>query len=83
MIIREPSDFVAEVHDRMPVLLRPEQFDHWLSGAMGVAELRPAPNDYLQRWPVSKRVNSSKAGTNDRTFIEPIEGAASRSRRPT
>jgi putative SOS response-associated peptidase YedK len=76
MIIGEPNDFVAEVHDRMPVLLQPEQFDHWLSGAMGVAELKPAPNDYLQRWPVSKRVNSAKADTNDATLIEPIQLAA-------
>jgi putative SOS response-associated peptidase YedK len=30
------NDFGAEVHDRMPALLRPEQFDHWLSGDMGV-----------------------------------------------
>jgi putative SOS response-associated peptidase YedK len=45
MIICEPNDFVTEVHDRMPVLLRPEQLDHWLSGAMGVADLKPDPND--------------------------------------
>jgi putative SOS response-associated peptidase YedK len=72
----EPNELVAEVHDRMPVLLQPAQFDHWLSGAMGVAELKPAPNDYLQRWPVSKRVNSSNADKDDATLIEPIELAA-------
>ena len=49
----------------MPVLLKPEQFDDWLSGAMTVNDLRPADNDYLQRWPVSKRVNSSRADDND------------------
>jgi hypothetical protein len=32
-----------------------------LSGNMGVERLKPAPNDYLQRWAVSKRVNNSKA----------------------
>jgi putative SOS response-associated peptidase YedK len=60
----------------MPVLLQPEQFDHWLSGDMGVTELKPAPNDYLQRWPVSKRVNSSKADKDDATLIEPTDLAA-------
>jgi putative SOS response-associated peptidase YedK len=60
MIIGEPNEFVAEVHDRMPILLKPEQFDHWLGGNMGVEELKPATNDYLRRWAVSKRVNSSK-----------------------
>jgi len=27
-------------------------------------------NDYLQRWPVSKRVNSSRASDDDSTLIE-------------
>ena len=31
---------------------------------------KPAPNDYLQRWPVSKGVNSSKADADDVTLIE-------------
>jgi putative SOS response-associated peptidase YedK len=43
MIITEPNDFVAEVHDRMPVLLKPDQFEHWLSGVVGVEDLKPAP----------------------------------------
>jgi putative SOS response-associated peptidase YedK len=76
MIITEPNSFVAEVHDRMPVLLMPNQFEHWLSGNMGVDELKPAPNDYLQRWPVSKRVNSSKADKDDVSLIEQIETIA-------
>jgi putative SOS response-associated peptidase YedK len=49
----------------MPVLLQPKQFDHWLSGNMGVDELKPAPNDCLQRWAVSKKVNGSKADKDD------------------
>ena len=43
---------------------------------MGVEELKPAPNDYLQRWPVSKRVNSSKADKEDSTLIDKVELAA-------
>jgi hypothetical protein len=38
--------------------------------------LKPAPIDYLQRWPVSRRVNSSKADADDPTLIERIEVAA-------
>jgi hypothetical protein len=30
-------------------------------------------NDDLQRWPVSKRVNSSKADADDPTLIEKID----------
>jgi putative SOS response-associated peptidase YedK len=36
MIITEPNKFVAEVHDRMPVLLAEEGFEPWLSGNAGV-----------------------------------------------
>ena len=72
MIITEPNKFVAEVHDRMPVLLTDRQFDPWLSGEAGVESLKPAPNDFLQKWPVSKRVNSSRADDNDATLIEKI-----------
>jgi putative SOS response-associated peptidase YedK len=73
MIITEPSGFVGEVHDRMPVLLSEDQFEPWLCGAAGVEILKPAPDDMLQRWPVSKRVNSSRAPADDPNLIEPIE----------
>jgi putative SOS response-associated peptidase YedK len=73
MIITEPNDFVAEVHDRMPVLLTEKQFEPWLSGEAGMEYLKPAPNDFLQRRPVSKRVNSSRADAEDATLIEPVE----------
>jgi putative SOS response-associated peptidase YedK len=76
MIISEPNEFVAEMHDRMPVLLKPGQFEHWLRGDMGVEELKPIENDYLQRWAVSKRINSSKADSNDPTLIDAVRQAA-------
>ncbi len=67
---------MAEVHDRIPVLLTEKQFDPWLSGTAGVEILKPPPNDFLQKWPVSKRVNSSRANDDDETLIGPIELAA-------
>jgi putative SOS response-associated peptidase YedK len=57
----------------MPALLSQEQFAPWLSGEVGAGMLKPAPNDFLQRWPVSKRVNSSKADAEDATLIERVE----------
>ena len=73
MIITEPNDFVAAVHDRMPVLLTEQQFQPWLTGEAGLEYLKPAPNDLLQKWPVSKRVNSSRADGDDSTLIEKVE----------
>ena len=53
--------FVAQYHDRMPVLLAKEELGNWLSGAYGLERLVPAPNDWLKAVPVSRAVNSSKA----------------------
>ena len=66
----------AGVHDRMPVLLRPDQFDAWLDGSAGKEMLVPAAEDMLNRVPVSQRVNSSRAPNDDPTLIEPITLAA-------
>jgi len=58
------------------VLLTEQQFEPWLSGEARAEYLKPAPNDYLRRWPVSKRVNSSKADVDDATLIARVELAA-------
>jgi putative SOS response-associated peptidase YedK len=36
--------------------------------------LRPAPNDLLRMWPISKRVNVSRRSDDDPCLIEPVEG---------
>jgi putative SOS response-associated peptidase YedK len=41
---------------------------------MGVELLKPAADHTLQRWPVSKRVNSSRADADDATLIDPLSG---------
>ena len=55
---------------------RVRTMDAWLSGKAGVELLRPAPNDLLDMWPVSKRVNVSGRGDDDPSLIEPIEDEA-------
>jgi len=68
----KPNKFVAEVHDRMPVLLEEKYYEPWLSGEAGVELLKPAAENVLQKWPVSKRVNSSRAPDDDPTLIDKI-----------
>ena len=51
-------------------LLQPGDFDGWLAGNAGIELLRPAGENYLQTWPVSRRVNSSRAPGDDPTLIE-------------
>jgi putative SOS response-associated peptidase YedK len=70
MLITEPNEFVSQYHDRMPVLLEPDQFTSWLAGNLGAEVLRPASNDLLKARPVSPRVNSSRVDDNDATLIE-------------
>jgi putative SOS response-associated peptidase YedK len=64
------NDFAVDIHDRMPVFLSEDHFAPWLNGEAGAEVLKPAPDDFLQRWPASKRVNSSKADADDATLIE-------------
>ena len=74
MMITKANKFVRDFHDRMPVLLASGQHERWLArddGAM-LNMFRPAPDDYLQVWPVSRRVNSSRAPSDDQSLIEQI-----------
>lgn len=72
MIITEPNRFVAEVHDRMPVILEKSQWEKWLTNKADIEILKPAPEDILLKRPVSKRVNSSRANDEDATLTEKI-----------
>jgi putative SOS response-associated peptidase YedK len=72
MSVTEPNDFAVDIHDRMPVFLSEDHFAPWLNGEAGAEVLKPAPDDFLQRWPASKHVNSSKADADDATLIEKV-----------
>jgi putative SOS response-associated peptidase YedK len=71
MIITEANSFISTIHDRMPVLLDEDGAAAWLSGEAGTELLRPAPDDTLRMWPVSRRVSKPGNG-DDPTLIEPI-----------
>ena len=72
MIIGPANKFVSQIHERMPVILEPDQFKSWLSGEAGLEILKPAAERLLVKQPVSKRVNSSRADGDDATLIEPV-----------
>jgi putative SOS response-associated peptidase YedK len=78
MVITEPNAFVAQVHDRMPVILEKPQFDQWMNGTPDEAAelMKPAAEDVLQKWPVSRRINSSRTSGEDQSLIAPIDLAA-------
>jgi putative SOS response-associated peptidase YedK len=70
IIVTGASAWMTPYHDRMPALLRPEDFDAWLNGALGADALKPAAESALRAWPVSRRVNRSGVGDDDPTLIE-------------
>ena len=73
IIVTDANAFMSQIHDRTPVFLPPDKFEAWLDGSGGVEMLTPAPRGTLRAWPVSRRVNSSKAEKGDTSLIEPIE----------
>jgi putative SOS response-associated peptidase YedK len=73
IIITNANELASKVHDRMPVLLSPDEFEPWLSGHAGTEILNRAPELMLQVWPVSRRVNSSRAPSDDPTLIDRAE----------
>jgi len=76
LIVTVANDFTRRIHERMPVLLGQHDLDAWLTGKAGGELLRPATNDLLRLWPVSKRVNKTGAGDDDPGLIEPFEASA-------
>jgi len=56
----------------VPVSLERDQFESWLTGRVGLEILRPAPGDVLLKYPISKRVNSSRTSDEDETLISQV-----------
>jgi len=59
---------VGELHDRMPVVLRPADERRWLTAGVEEARslLQPAPDAWLRAYPVSREVNDP---SNDRAAV--------------
>ena len=76
IITMEASDSVKDIHNRMPVILKPEAFDEWLDPTnkepAKIEELlKTAYVKELKRYPVSKLVN--QVGNNKKECMEPLK----------
>jgi putative SOS response-associated peptidase YedK len=72
----EPNEKMAEIHDRMPVMLPPEAWDQWLDPDQQDTDLLgkllvPAPSELITFHPVSTEVNNVRNGGEH--LIDPIE----------
>ncbi len=75
IITTDASELVAEIHDRMPLILAPGDYARRLSDGPDPRDLiRPFPAEPMRMWPISTRVN--KPENDDRSIIEPIELSA-------
>lgn len=62
IITTTANPFMKQVHDRMPVILKPQDYDQWLTGKLDIAEqlLGTSATDGMTMIPVSKIVNSPR-----------------------
>ena len=72
ILTTDTNELVAEIHDRMPVILSPADYERWLSDEPDPCELlRPFPAEAMCMWAVSTRVN--KPENDDASIMERVE----------
>ena len=74
VVTTEPNGVVADLHDRMAVVLAPDEEETWLRAAPDAAAalLDPHPGDEMRAYPVSTRVNSPS--NDDADLVSPVDG---------
>ncbi len=65
-----PNDLIAPLHDRMPVIVPPEDWERWLAGEDATDLLEPLPAERLRMRPVSQRVN--KVGNEGADLLDEV-----------
>ena len=74
IVTTDANGVMQPIHSRMPAILGPDDYAPWLDSnnrdlAVLAELLRPCPDDWLEAWPVSTRVN--KSGTEGPDLIAP------------
>jgi len=65
IIVTTANGLIGQIHDRMPVILSPDNYDLWLDPNEQATDkliplLKPYPDQEMEMWPVSLAVNSPK-----------------------
>lgn len=71
-----PNELIEPVHDRMPMIVAPDDYARWLDSDVQDAEevedlIRPYPSEGMDAYPVGLAVNSP--AVDDPSLIEPAE----------
>ena len=82
IVTTEANSLLAPVHDRMPVIIAPDDYARWLDPANAdVADLiAPYPSSAMASYPVSPRVNSVRH--DDASLLERTEPIADEASEP-
>jgi putative SOS response-associated peptidase YedK len=74
IITTTPNPLMEPIHNRMPVILAPQDYEPWMAPAdpphLPVDLLRPYPADEMKAWKVSKAVGNVR--NNRPELVEPI-----------
>jgi putative SOS response-associated peptidase YedK len=71
VITTAANELVGQIHDRMPLILAPEDYERWLSDEPNARELMESlPAEVMRMWPVSTRVN--KPENDDRQVMDEL-----------
>jgi putative SOS response-associated peptidase YedK len=77
---------IADIHDRMPVMLAPDQFHLWLDSDRvrdreATEVITPLPDDAVEAYPVSHAVNH--VANDNPELVEPVEPAPAAPPKPS
>lgn len=75
LITTRANEFMATLHDRMPVILEPAAADSWLAGDKEMLEFAAEFCPAMKAWPVDRRVNSPR--NEGAALIEPTGAVVS------
>lgn len=73
-IVTAPAnELMRPIHDRMPLILAPDDWQRWLAAPADQAALliRPGRDAALQLWPVARRIG--RVSEDDPGLIEPLD----------
>lgn len=66
ILTTDANELMAPIHNRMPVIVRPSDYEAWLDPALTDPAMmdqlaRPYPAELMEAWPVSRAVNNARS----------------------
>jgi putative SOS response-associated peptidase YedK len=74
ILTTEPNELLEPIHDRMPVIIRPEEYGRWCDPSTTNGELKQLVAPYspaeMRAWEIGPLVNDPR--TDDRRVLQPV-----------